>query len=136
VRDYRLIPFYEEYIGILPWLSAGFVALIVKYIRHYVKHTIQSGDWYHSTRDVQTGEHKKYWAVLPHRTIRKESMKAFPPIPGIPLRAPEKLVIPELQMDEGARKGGASIRFSARAMIGFQYTPITITYSDCNSEHF
>ena len=25
---------------------------------------------------------------------------------------------------------------NARAMIGFQYTPITITYSDCNREYF
>jgi hypothetical protein len=31
----------------------GFAIPIVKYIRHYVKHTIQSGAYYRTTREVQ-----------------------------------------------------------------------------------
>jgi hypothetical protein len=54
-------------------------------------------------------------------------------LPGHPRRNqvfPEPITVGEQQQEVN------SSGTKARAMIGFQYTPITITYSDCIREYF
>jgi hypothetical protein len=45
-------------------LGVRFIAPMVKYIRHYVKYTIQSGEFYRTTREVKTANKKK-WIATP-----------------------------------------------------------------------
>jgi len=111
------------------------MAPIVKYIRHYVKHTIQSGEYYRT----RPGRTEREYSIMECATSlwnRREDYAGKSQTRNSGYRAPEEKGLSGPMTIREQQQEANSSGTNARAMIGFQYTPITITYSDCNSEYF